>query len=248
MQVTVCNKGIYSNSSAGCCSAQRLIHMAAGNMCATHGEAWTEWEPQAGEAHRDLHTNNHHTSLTDAHMDPCSPLLQEVEVSHYDFSSQVVLSVCDWDMVMRNIRCGASMWKCLKTPRDLRELITANYRNEAQQLELPKCHSKTGSAPLAHQWPPGFTGTETSSVLAPHPSFLWLHDSWQGQIYTSEKLQDYWELVGINISWPRHRLLRLLFQLWGFPPCCGIVGILKMLAARCLKDKEKDGGRERGSL
>lgn len=38
-QVTVCNKGIYSNVCAGCCSAQRLIHMAAGNMCATHGEA-----------------------------------------------------------------------------------------------------------------------------------------------------------------------------------------------------------------
>lgn len=139
------------------------------NVCATHGEAWTEWEPQAGEAHRDLHTNNHHTSLTHAHMDPCSPLLQEVEVSHYYFSSQVVLSVCDWDMVMRNIRCGASMWKCLKTPRDLRELITANYRDEAQQLELPRCHSKTGSAPLAHQWPPGFYWDRNKLPLGTSP-------------------------------------------------------------------------------
>lgn len=36
-------------------------------MCATHGEARTEWEPRAAEARGDLATNNLHTSLTHTH-------------------------------------------------------------------------------------------------------------------------------------------------------------------------------------
>lgn len=33
------------------------------------------------------------------------------------------------------------------------------------------------------------------------------------------------------------------FQLWGFPPCCGIDGILKMLAARCPKNRQEEKER-----
>lgn len=129
---------------------------------------------------------------------------------------------------MRDIRWSASVWKCLRTPRELWELITANCLDEVQQLELPSCHSKT---PKTHTHTHGhnpscttmtplvFTRTEMSSLFAPHPSFLWLPCSWQGQIYSSESsarwLSGCWSWYELACA---HRLLRLLFSAVGFSP------------------------------
>lgn len=73
-----------------------------------------------------------------------------------------------------------------ETPRVLRELITANCRDEVQQLELPIDAKKRRTQSLHANELLFFTETEMSSLSAPHPSFLWLPDSWQGQIYSSE--------------------------------------------------------------
>ena len=142
-----------------------------------------------------------------------------VEVSHYYFSSQVVLSVCVigiwWWGISGVVPACESVLKHPETSESWLQLITDmkhsswNCLDAIQRQAHPLLHT---SDPLV------FTGTETSSLLAPQPSFLWLHDSWQGWIYTSERLQDDWELVGADMSWPRHRLLRLLFSAVGFPP------------------------------
>lgn len=94
-RVSVCNEGIYNNCSERCRSAQRLIHWANGNMCATHGDAWTEREPRAAEAHGDLATNNLHTSLTHTHTRTHTMVLYgHFKASHNYFGSQVYFCVC----------------------------------------------------------------------------------------------------------------------------------------------------------
>lgn len=126
-----------------------------------------------------------------------------------------------------------------------RELITANCLDEAQQLELPSCHSKT---PNTHTYNPCHIPitpwTEVSSLFAPHASFLWLPNSWQDQIYSSENfatttrwLRGCWSQYE-----PTHtQTAEVAFFSCGVPPspCCGINGILKMLADRCLTDRKK---------
>lgn len=129
-------------------------------------------------------------------------------------------------MVMRDIRCSASMWMCLRTPRELRELITANCQDEAQQLELPCCYSKKPNTYSTHRHNP--------SCTPPTPWFL-LGQKWAPSLHLTphssgspslgrarsiaqRPLRDDWELAGVDMSWPRLRLLRLLFSAVGFPP------------------------------
>lgn len=146
------------------------------------------------------------------------------------------LSVCGWDVVMRDIRWSTSVWKCPGTPRESGELIRATCWDEAQQLELPLGHSKTDTIASTHQWPRivffvFFTDFASSLLFAPHSLGT-------AKSIVQKAPQDGWEFVGVYKSLPRLRLLRALFLPWGFPPRCGIDGILKMLAARCPWDRD----------
>lgn len=125
-----------SNCNQGCCrKTQRRIHRANGNMCATHGRAWTKWEPRAGEAHWDLATNNHHTSLAYKHTRFLVFSPQPFEDSHYNFLQVLLgarpwLSACAWcgDKVYPAPACESAC----RTPRELRGPITANCLSRVQ--------------------------------------------------------------------------------------------------------------------
>lgn len=105
------------------------------------------------------------------------------------FSSQVDLCAYHWVCAVGSwwwgISCGVQPCKSgFVHPEILRSSLGQICWDEAQQLKVSRWHSKTDTIPL---WAPS---------VAPHSSSLWLPDSWEGQIYSSESsarwLRVYW--------------------------------------------------------
>lgn len=130
--------------------------------------------------------------------------------------------VCGWDVVMRDIRRSAIVWKCPGTPTESKEMIRATCWDETQQQEVHSLQVTCWFLSILR------------SLSSSSPSF-WTLSYWKCKIDSSESsAKCVWEFV--YTSPPRPRLLRLFFLSVGFPPLLVVNGILKMLATRCRLD------------
>lgn len=184
-------------------------------MCATHGKAW------AAEAHGDLATNNLHTHAhTQTHTYSTRVLVQTLLLQgdwSFTLSSTLVLFP-RYILGCMRLGGGNEGVSVCESILEHPECSETRFQQIVEQLELPIDAKKRQTQSLHTNELLFFTETGMSSLSAPHPSFLWLPDSWQGQIYSSESSARWLRVLLEPMSWPQVRVLRLLFSSVGFPP------------------------------